>query len=251
MTRKLLIILTLCFLAALSSCKKAPLTVGPIVTQTRELSDFNEVYVNDNINITLVRSDTCYIEITTGKNIIDNITAEVDNDILTICNTTTLNWIRPYNYTLDVKLYFKDITNFIFASSGTLATENNYTGHIDSPDFYRFEIHGGSGDVDLNVNNCDDFRVVYHYGSSRLDLHGENNRFFVIYKRSYGIIDARNYDAEIVHVTTESPSDCFISASSEIEATINNLGNIYYKGDPDTIQVTYGEFAKGKLIHLE
>ena len=250
MTRKLLIILTLCFLAAFSACKKAPLTVGPTVTQTRELPDFTEVYVNDYINISLVRSDTCYIEITTGKNIIDNITADVDNGILTICNTTTLNWIRPYNYTLDVTLYFKDITNFVFASSGTLVTKNNYTGHVSSPDFYRFEIHGGSGDVDLNVNDCYDFRVVYHYGSSKLSIHGENNYFFVIYKRSYGIIDAQNYDAERVHVTTESPSDCFISASSEIKATINNLGNIYYKGDPDTIQVTYGEFARGRLLPL-
>ena len=98
MTRKLLIISALCFLAALSSCKRAPLTIGSIVTQERELPDFTEVHVNDYINITLVRSDTCYIKITTGKNIIDNITTDVNNGILTICNTTTCNWARPYNY---------------------------------------------------------------------------------------------------------------------------------------------------------
>ena len=251
MIRKILIILTLCFLAALSSCKKAPLTVGPIVTQTRELNDFTEVHVNGYINISLVRSDSCYFEITTGKNIIDNITTEADNGILTICNTTTLNWIRPYEYKCEATLYFKDITNFIFASSGTLVTKNNYTGELASPDFYRFEIDGGSGDVDLNVNNCNDLRIVYQYGSSHLAIHGEDNHNLVIYKRSYGVIDARNFNAETVHVTTESPSDCFISASESIDATIKNLGNIYYKGDPDTIQVTYGEFAKGRLLPLE
>ena len=250
MKHKLLIILILCILTALSSCKKAPITVGSIVTQSRELSNFTEVNVNDNINLALVRSDTCYIEITTGKNIIDNITTEVNNGILTICNTTSLNWIRPYDYTLEVTLYFKDITNFIFASSGTLETKNNYTGILSNGDFYRFEIDGGSGDIDLNVNNCDDFHVAYHYGTSRLNLYGANNQKLVINKRSYGMIDARNYDAKTVDVTSNSACDCYISASESIDATINHFGNIFYKGDPDSIQVTYGEYAKGKLLPL-
>ena len=232
------------------SCKKVPLTVGPIVTQIRALDDFAEVYVNDNINITLVRDDTCYIEITTGKNIIDNITNEVNNGSLSICNTTTLNWIRPYNYQLDVTLHFKDITNLIYASSGVLATSENFTGQLPSNEFYRFEVDGGSGDIDLNVNNCADFRLIYHYGTSRVNIHGSNNKFFDIYKRSYGVIDAQNYDAETVTLDVYSPSDCFISASKLIDATINDLGNIYYKGDPDSIQVTYGQYARGKLLPL-
>lgn len=250
MTRKLFIILILCVFASFSSCKKAPLTVGSIVTEVRELPNFREVHVNDNINISLVRSDTCLIEITTGNNIIGNITAEVSNGILSICNTTTLNWLRPYDYKIEVTLYFKDIANFIFASSGTLVTKNNYTGQLASPEYYRFEIHGGSGDVDLNVNNCSDFRVVYQHGTSRLNLHGENNVNLVIYKRSYGIIDARNYHAETANVTSDSATDCFINASKSIDATLNDFGNIYYKGNPENIQVTYGEFAKGKLLPL-
>ena len=250
MKYKLLIILTLGLLTSFTSCKKSPLTIGKIVTETRALPDFKEANVNDNINLTLVRSDTCYIEITTGENIIGNITTEVSNRRLTICNTTTLNWTRPYDYELHATLYYKDIVNFIFASSGTLDTRNNYTGQLPPDDFYRFEIDGGSGDVDLNINDCDDFRVVYHYGTSQLNMHGENNKLFVIYKRSYGVIDARNYDAEIVHVTTDSASDCYISASESIEARINNCGDIYYKGDPEDIQVTYGEFAKGRLISM-
>ena len=250
MRHKLLIIIMLSLLTAFISCKRAPLTVGPIVTQTRELPDFSEVYLNDNINLSLVRSDTCYLVITTGKNIIDNVTNEVSNGTLTISNNTTLNWIRPYDYTIDATLYYKDIINFVFASSGTLETQNNYTGHIAPPDFYRFEIHGGSGDVNLNISNCDDFRVVYHYGTSQLNISGDDNKLFVIYKRSYGVIDARNYEAETVHITTDSASDCYISASESIEARINNCGDIYYKGDPEEIQVTYGEFAKGKLLPL-
>lgn len=249
MKHKILTTLTLCFLALFISCKKAPLTVGPIVQQSRALPGFTEVYVNDYINLSLVSSDTCYIEITTGENIIDNITTEVNNGSLSIINTTTCNWIRPYDYQCEAVLYFKDITNFIFASSGTLKTKNNYNGQFSS-DSHRFEIDGGSGDIDMNVSNCDNLQIIYSYGTSRLNIHGENNRYFKIYKKSYGIIDARDYDADNVVVTTLSASDCYISAGKSIEATINDLGNIYYIGDPESISVTYGEFSKGRLLPL-
>lgn len=250
MRRKLLIILTLCFLASLISCKKAPLNVGPIVCQTRELPDFNEVHINDNISVSLVRSDTCYIEITTGKNIIDNIITEVKDGKLTIGNTTTLDWIRPFDYELHTILYFKDITNLVFSSSGTLNNTNNYTGQLNPGDFYRFEIDGGSGDVELDINNCDDLRIVYQYGISRLNIHGKNNKNLVIYKRSYGLLDAKEYEAQYVSITSISVSDCYINASDYINAEINDLGDIYYKGEPDSISVTYGEYAKGRLIKL-
>ena len=250
MNRKILIILTLCFIAAFPSCKRAPLTVGPIVTQTRELPDFTEVYLNDNINLSLVRSDTCYIEITTGKNIIDNITTDVSHGNLTIRNTTTCNWIRPFDYKLDVTLYYKNIKNFEFASSGTLTTKNVYNGELNEGDYYRFMVDGGSGDIDLNISNCKDLRIVYQYGTSHLDIHGENNSNLAIYKRSYGVIDARNYHAKIVDVTSISPSDCYINATELIDATINDLGDIYYLGEPDSISVRYGQYARGHLIHL-
>ena len=252
MKHNLLIIIILCIFTALPSCKRAPLTIGPIVTQTRELDDFSELYLNDNINLSLVRSDTCYIEITTGKNIIDNITTEVNDGVLTINNNTTLNWLRPYDYQLDATLYYKDIFFLMFTASGTLVSENNYNGVPEGNHYYTIIVDGGSGDIDLNVNDCKRLHIYYKYGTSRLTLHGDNNQTISVNKKSYGIFDARNCAAQKVIINSMSSySDCFVNATERLDATINGAGNIYYKGDPDTISVTYGEFAKGKLIHLE
>ena len=251
MRRNLLIILTLCLLVAFPSCKRAPLTIGPTVTQTRELDDFSELYLNDNINLSLMRSDTCYIEITTGANIIDNITTEVKDGILTISNITTLNWARPYDYTLDATLYYKDILFLNYTASGTLVSENDYNGVLEDGEYYIIIIDGGSGDIDLNVNDCKRLHIYYKYGTSRLTLHGDNNQTISVNKKSYGIFDARNCAAKKVIINSMSSySDCFINATERLDATINGAGNIYYKGDPDTIQVTYGEFAKGRLLPL-
>ena len=249
MKNKLLIILILSVFAVFPSCKKAPLTIGKIVTETRALPDFLEVYLNDDISLSLVRSDTCYIEITTGENLIDNITTEVNGNILTIKNTNELSWIRPYNYELHAILYYKDIRNFIFSSSGTLETKNQYNESNHSY-LYRFEIDGGSGDLNLLFNNCTQLDFVYKYGTSHVTLHGDNNVLTNIIKKSYGILDAQNLQSQRVDIQSNSPADCYIWATDSINAKINHHGNIYYKGDPENIQVTYGDYAEGKLLHI-
>ena len=246
MRTKLLIILTLTFFALFSSCKKAPLTVGKTVIESRRLPDFTEVYLNDDISMSLVRSDTCYIVIKTGENIIDNITTDVKNGILTINNTTTLSWIRPYDYELSVTLYYKDISNFIFSSSRNLTTQNQYNDP-DNSNNYRFEISGGSGDVDLFLNDCKNFIVLYHSGTSRLNLHGSNH-YIQIDKHSYGILDASQLQSKRVDIHNRSVADCYIWATEVINAKISRHGNIYYKGTPSEINCTYGEYAEGKLI---
>jgi len=251
MRAKSLIILLLGLMACFFSCKKAPLTIGKIVTEERTLSDFREVHLYDDVNVTLVRSDTCLIKITTGENIIDNITTEVTNGILTIGNTSTMNWIRTYDYELHATLFFKDIQNFIFSSCGTLNTENQYNSDTVVDYVYRFEVDGGSGDIDMLVNRCNNFKIMYRYGTSRINLHGSDNRNLDILKKSYGILDAHNFDSDTVIIKNLSVGDCYIKALRYIDAEIHNLGDIYYKGNPDNIKVAYGEYAKGRLIKVE
>ena len=248
MRTKLLIILILTFFASFSSCKKAPLTVGKTVVESRSLPDFNEVYLQDDISMSLVRSDTCYIVIKTGENIIDNITTEVNNGRLTICNTTTLDWIRPYDYELSATLYYKDIRNFIFRSSKNLTTQNQYNDP-DNDNAYRLEINGGSGDIDLLLNDCKHLIVLYQNGTSRVNLHGSNH-YLQIDKHSYGIFDASQLQSKRVDIHNNSVGDCYIWATDVINARISRHGNIYYKGTPSEINCTYGEYAEGKLIPL-
>ena len=234
-------------LSCMVSCKKAPLTVGKIVTESRELSDFNEVHLNDDISLILVRSDTNYIEITTGENIMENITTEISDSVLTISNKSSLEWIRPYDYKREAILYYKDIKRFIFASCGTSTSANQYNDSISN---YYFEVNGGSGDIDLEVSNCDELYFRYQYGTSRANLHGENNKCLIVLKKSYGIFDASDCQTEDINITNVYVGDCYIYATKSIVSEITQLGNIYYKGNPDSIVEKYGPNSKGKLIKL-
>jgi len=249
MKRNILIILTLCLFASFQSCKKTPLSIGRIVTETRALPDFSEVYLNDNISLTIVRSDTCYIEITTGENIIENITSNVSDNILSLCNTNNLDWIRTYDYELSATLYYKNIQKIVSNSSGTLNSRNQFNDP-DFDDYYWIEVDGGSGDIDIILNDCKKVHFLYYSGTSRVTFRGENNHYMQIDKHSYGILDARNCAVQRIDIHNRAIADCYVWASDVLNAQISHCGNIYYKGEPDRISITYGDFAKGQLIHL-
>lgn len=236
------------FILTFASCKKAPLTIGRTVVQNRELEPFDTLVINNDINVTLVRSDSCYIKICAGENIIDNIITTVDDSILTIKNDNKISWIRTYDYRIDATLHFTDISKIIFGACGELHTENQFNAEESD---YTIEVDGGSGDIFMELNNCERLDINYLYGTSRMNLYGENNKRLRIHKLDYGLIHAENYDADSVIVTNKSSGDCWVKANEHLKSRIDHSGDVYYKGEPVKIIEEYGENAKGRLIKVE
>lgn len=234
------------FILAFASCKKAPLTIGKTVVQNRELEPFDTLVINNDVNVTLVKSDSCYIEISAGENIIDNITTVVDDSILTIKNDNKISWIRTYDYRIDATLHFTDISKITSCGCGEIRTKNHFDAEESD---YTIEVDGGSGDIFMELNNCDRLDVNYLYGTSQLNLYGENNKHLQIYKLDYGLIHAENYDTDSVLITNKSSGDCWVKANEHLKSRIEHLGNVYYKGEPEIVE-EYGEDAKGRLIRL-
>ena len=245
---KSLILLTLAVSFCMVSCKKIPLTAGKTITECRPLDDFYKVYIHDDVSLTLVKSDSCWIEITTGENLMDNITTKVNSSdsSLSIKNENQMSFIRPYDYPLHATLYFKDVILLYSASSGYVNTYNQLNGQENC----MVIVDGASGDMDITVNNCPKLTIYYKFGTSTAYFHGINNRKMYIQKKSYGILDARDCNAENVIITNWSVGDSYISASKYLKSEILHLGDIYYKGDPEQITEKYGPNARGRLIKL-
>lgn len=248
MKHKQLIIALLATLTLLPSCKKVPLSIGETVVRHREVGTFSGLVVNDNINVTLVRSDSCFIEVAAGENIIDNILTEVADNTLTISNDNKIDWIRTYDYRIDVTLHFKDIRKITYGSSGELRTVNQFNAE-DTP--YLICIDGGSGDISMEINNCSSLKVEYIGGTSLLRLTGEGNSSLDLYKKSFGLVHAEDLDTDSVKIVNIGTGDCWVKANKHLHSRIERFGNIYYKGEPDVITEEYGEKAVGRLIRVE
>ncbi|MGN0033660.1 MAG: GIN domain-containing protein [Candidatus Limimorpha sp.] len=247
--KRIIIFLLLSIVIILPSCKKVPLSVGETITVSRELQGFNKMIINDDVNVTMIKADTNYIEISAGKNLMPNIITETSDGNLVIRNDNAMNWIRTYDYTIDAKLYFKEITDITHSGSGFLKSQNQINDSCN--DHIRITILHACGDIDLEINDGSAISIDYTQGTSALKLRGTGNRHIYIGKRSYGIIDISDLGVTKATVKNFSSGDCYVAPSDTLNAYIYNLGNIYYKGNPSEIESYIDPDSRGKLIHIE
>ncbi len=244
---KLSAILTIVLLATMMfSCKKSPLTNGDVVTKIRRLPSFHTLYINDNIDVILVKSDISKIEITTGENLIPNIISDVIGDALYIRNENICNWMRSYDIPLEARIYYSgNINKIMYESVGNLRTEGYLEN--DSISYFELDIETGAGDIDLKLN-CDSVIIDIHEGTNDINLEGFSD-YTYIYQHGYGLIDATNLPSSKMFVNSYTSNNIYVNCTEELDARIFDMGNIYYKGQPE-INSYISPDALGRIISI-
>ncbi|MBQ4366558.1 MAG: DUF2807 domain-containing protein, partial [Muribaculaceae bacterium] len=111
---------------------------------------------------------------------------------------------------------------------------------------FTLRILEGSGDIDLAFN-CNVLKAVFSNGTSKVTLRGYAG-YAEHYLRSYGVIHAETLNSNIVKVMSSSTNDVYVWVRSALYAYLSNIGNVYYKGDPPTVEPNCS--GEGKVIHL-
>ena len=245
-----------------TSCQKmdAFFRVGEPVTEERSVDQrFTVVSMFNNVNVKLVRSGHPRLELTCPKNLIEKVTTEVSGDTLVIRNENDFNWIRTYDYSIDLTVYYDSLRSVNFYSIGTLQSLDSLKGmwsqSIDSTETgidtvrtrnFILRILEGSGDIDLTLS-CNVLKTVFSNGTSKVTLNGYAG-YTEHYMRSYGAIHAENMYSNIVKVISSSTNDAYVWAHSSLFAYLSNIGNVYYKGHPWIAESCTGD---GRVIQLE
>ena len=240
------VILTLSI--SFASCNKAPLTNGDVVTKTTALPSFNTIYINDNIDVNLIKSDTFMIKVTTGDNLMENIISEVIDSVLFLRNENILNWIRSYDYPLCADVYFKsDIKKIHYESVGYLKTDDYICD--DTLSTLSLVLMEGSGDIELKYN-CRSFSMFCNDGcTSKITIEGKSV-YGNINQRGLGPIYTVDLPCRNMSVRSTDINNIFIHCTDNLDAKIYNSGNIYYKGQPE-INSYLSPGALGRLIEIE
>lgn len=270
------IIAVLFFLVSLmaASCSKV-FTNGTPVTEHRNLGQrFETICIYNNVNVKLVNSDHQGIELTCPENLIEKVTTEVKGDSLIIKNENDYNWLRSYDYRIDMTVYYDSLREITYAAIGELRCTDSIRGYgslvtdtipigvdttgidtthqsIDSVMTYWSQsfvlrIKEGSGDIDLCFN-CDVLKTVFSFGTSKVTLRGVAG-YAEHYVKSYGCIHAEALNSNIVKVSTDSTNDTYVWVRSRLIARLTSIGNVYYKGHPWVAKDCTGE---GDVIKLE
>lgn len=253
-------IVVLFFLVSLmaASCSKV-FTNGEPVTEHRNLGQrFETVCIYNNVNVKLVNSDRQGVEVTCPENLIENVTTEVKGDSLIIKNENDFNWLRSYDYSIDLTVYYDSLREITYASIGDLRCTDSIRGYstistdtipleidttgIDTTHIgidtivtttsrhFVLRIKEGSGDIDLCFN-CDVLKTVFSFGTSKVTLRGIAG-YTEHYMKSYGCIHAETLNSNIVKVMSESTNDTYVWARGQLIVRLSSIGNVYYKGHP-------------------
>ena len=262
MQRNVIAILFILVSLMVTSCQKmdALFKNGEPVTEYRTVGqNFTVVSMFNNVNVKLVQDRHPHLELTCPKNLIEKVTTEVKNDTLVIKNENDFNWIRSYDYSIDLTVYYDSLRSVNYYSIGDLRSIDSIIGmkaqSIDSTEIgidtisthnFILRILEGSGDINLTFN-CNVLKTVFSNGTSKVILKGYAG-YAEHYLKSYGVIHAEDLNSNIVKVMSQSTNDAYVWAQSVLYAYLYNIGNAYYKGHPWIEAHCEGD---GRVIKLE
>ena len=228
----LFLTLLLPFLFWFSSCSKdgnCLTNTGPVIMQHRDVADFDTIAMYDYVNVILTQDSLNQVTVETGQNIISGISTEVMNRILIIRNNNVCNWLRSYNKPINVYVHVKNLRSIYYKSSGDVTTTNT----IITP-LLKFVGLGGCGTIDIRMKAYEGF-FIQGLGTTDIHLHGMCD-ICSVYAGDYGPIQCGDLQTIYSYTKNYGSNDCYVKASHFLDATIGSIGNIYYIGDPDTLQ---------------
>jgi hypothetical protein len=227
------------------SCEKdgaAALTfrTGNIVTINRTVTEnFTGIYLHDNVNLVLTQGPVYKISLEGGENILGGIKTDISQNMLTIKNTNTFNWLRTYD---------KEITAYVTLPH-LLTLDYEATSKVSCTDTIREDslavtARGGSGYINLIIRTGTS-KLSITSGSADMNVSGKTGVNF-IFSGAYGPFHCFDLQSDYLFMRNGSTNHCSVNVKHEFEYEITSLGNIYYKGNPARISGSIT--GEGQLI---
>lgn len=246
MKRKHIVILFSLVSLLTASCSKMDqlFNNGELVTEQRSLGQrFNTISMFNNVNVMLVHDNYPHIELTCPENLISKVTTEIEGDTLFIKNKNEYNWLRSYDYDINLTVYYDSLREIKYASIGDLVCTDSIRGigelAVDSTEFgidtlwnrsFFLNVNEGSGNIDLTFN-CNVVKNQFNNGTSKVTMRGISD-YTEIIMRSYGVVHAETLESNFVRVQSHSTNDAYVWAKTGLRVWLYSIGNVYYRGNP-------------------
>lgn len=196
---------------------------GEIAEEIRKIGSFQNLQVEDNLNLTWHFSDSAYVKIKSGKNLIPQITTVIKGNSLVIRNENSCNWTRSYTIPFEIDLY----------SPSPYLIRHEGFGKISCSDTLRSSPltiqHYAAGDLNLKLS----------VGELYVDFNspGECLLFGLAERGAYSIQHFGKFKLDGVHIkecelNMEGENDARIWVSAKILGEHKSTRTIFLKGNP-------------------
>lgn len=221
-------------------------TSGAIVQKEITITDsFDKILVNKDVELILKVGVNHEVIIETGKNLLNDVVADVLEGKLILTDNNTCNYVRSYGIT---KVYvtapniteIRSSTQYDVSSDGVLTYPNLtiLSEDFGAPDSYTV------GNFKLQIDNVS-FKLVFN-NVSNCYISGQTDNLNISFASGDGRFEGANLLAENVVVNHRGTNDMIVNPQQSIKGVIRSYGNVISKNQPPLVEVD--ELFKGKLI---
>ncbi|MDX1754065.1 Putative auto-transporter adhesin, head GIN domain [Salinimicrobium sediminis] len=196
---------------------------GNVITQTRNVSDYDAVDLTGSMDVILIKGREGNIKVEAEENLQQHITTEVSGGKLKISVEKGYSLNPSRNSDIIITVPFTDLDAVSLTGSGDIRSSDMIT----TKDFSLSVT--GSGNIKLPVQAENTSASIT--GSGDIDLKGSSTEFNCKVTGS-GDISAFDFKAQHVRVTVTGSGDVQVYASESLKASTPGSGDIEYRGNP-------------------
>jgi hypothetical protein len=205
---------------------------GVVVSQTRQLSDFNSIEINYPVEITVQQGGTNSLIVTAENNLVPQLATRVSGSTLTIENNQP-DWIRRVTPTRPVVIHMtvKDLQQVDFPTAGTLTVENLQTDHLDLS-------ISGAGAVTLSNLTAHKLDVNLS-GAGNITASGSADNL-VLDISGLGGFHGADLASQTAGITISGAGNATVWAKTNLDVHISGTGSVNYFGSPQVSREVSG-----------
>lgn len=225
---------------ACSKSKKV-LGSGNVISQTRNVSGFNQILFNGNGNLIISQGDTESVRIEGEDNIIDLITTLVSDNALHIDykKSNMAHLISSTKTPINIYVQAKAIQEIRLVGAGTISTSTP----LDSFQLKVSLSGSGSGSINIVGHKL----VTILSGSSNFVVKGtvENQDVWI---SGSGIYQAEKLSSKVANINITGSGKVSVNVQDDMDIRISGAGTVIYQGTPRIRQSITGT---GNVIREE
>lgn len=205
---------------------------GEIVSETREVSDFNKVELNGVGTLYITQGDKETLEIEAEDNLLPYIESVVRGNTLFI-GFEDDKWTQVVQPTEPIKYYLtlKEISKIELSGAGRIVSERLETTELRITS-------SGAGDIEIDEITAEEL-VVTLSGAGNCEIGGQ------VIDQRITISGAGNYSAESLEsaatlIQVSGMGTSKVWATEDLDIEISGAGNVRYYGNPHVTQEISG-----------
>src|SRR5690554_178586 len=218
---------------------------GEIIIQEIDVADFEQIFVNRNIELILKEAPETKVLVETGKNLLNDVEVVVVNNQLHVVDNNSCNYVRDY---VPTKIYvsapnisqIRSSTQYDILSDGVLSYNNL---SLLSEDFVaEGDFTMGDFRLEVQVNNLS----ITSNNLSSFYISGETINLTVGFYSGTGRFEGANLIAQNVTISHRGSNDMIVNPQQVLKSVLRGVGNLISKNNPPIVEIE--QLYKGQLI---